>query len=91
MINRLTRVHHLDQRIDGRAGRVLQRVADRVAGDGRLVLLAPLAGRFGLRFVLDRFLGIVPMPPALAIKTASNWPTTIMPPRKPAKATTPSV
>ena len=41
-------VHHLDQRVDGRAGGVLQRIADRVAGDAGLVLLGALAGRRGL-------------------------------------------
>ena len=32
------------------------------------------------------FLALSQAPPALAMKTASNWPTTIMPPRKPARA-----
>jgi hypothetical protein len=35
-------VHHLDQRVDGRAGGVLERVADGVADDGRGVRIEPL-------------------------------------------------
>ena len=50
-------VHDLDQRVDGRAGGVLERVADGVADHGRLVGLRTLAA---LVAVLDVLLGVVP-------------------------------
>src|SRR5271157_240171 len=53
-------VHDLDQRVERQAGRVLERIADSVAGDSRLVPLGALAGRLGARLVLDQLLGIVP-------------------------------
>ena len=37
-----------------------KRIADGVAGDGRLVPLGALAGGFGARLVLDQLLGVVP-------------------------------
>src|SRR5207237_8823449 len=50
-------VHDLDQRVEGRAGGILQGVADGVAGDGRLVRLRALAA---VEAVFDRLLGVVP-------------------------------
>ena len=50
-------VHHLDQRVDRRAGGVLERVADGVADDGRGVRLAALAA---VGAVLDHLLRVVP-------------------------------
>ncbi len=50
-------VHHLDQRVQGRAGGVLERVADGVADHGRLVGLGVLAAVVA---VLDVLLGVVP-------------------------------
>ena len=50
-------VHHLDQRVEGRAGGVLERVADGVADDGGLVGLGALAAHVA---VLDVLLGVVP-------------------------------
>ena len=52
-------VHDLDQRVEGRAGGVLERVADGVADDRRLVGLGALAA---LVAVLDVLLGVVPRP-----------------------------
>ena len=52
-------VHHLDQRVQGRSGGVLERVADGVADDGRLVGLGALAAVVA---VLDVLLGVVPRP-----------------------------
>ena len=49
--------HHGDLGVDGRAGRVLEGVADGIAGDGRLVGLGALAA---LVACLNVFLGIVP-------------------------------
>ena len=50
-------VDDLDHRVEGRAGGVLVRVADRVAGDGRLVGVAALAAVLA---VFDELLGVVP-------------------------------
>ena len=50
-------VHHLDQRVERRAGGVLERVADGVADDRGLVGLGALAA---LVAVLDVLLGVVP-------------------------------
>ena len=52
-------VHHLDQRVDRRAGGVLERVADGVADDGRRVRLGALAA---VGAVLDDLLRVVPRP-----------------------------
>ena len=50
-------VHHLDQRVDRRAGGVLERVADGVADDGGLVRRRALAAVVA---VLDELLAVVP-------------------------------
>ena len=50
-------VHHLDQRVDRRAGGVLERVADGVADDGGLVRGRALAAVVA---VLDQLLRVVP-------------------------------
>src|SRR6185437_7888947 len=50
-------VRALDHRIDGRARRVLVGIADRIAGDRRLVGFRTLAAVIA---VLDELLGIVP-------------------------------
>src|SRR3954453_14856961 len=50
-------VHHLDGRVDRRAGSALERVADRVTDDGRGVRLAALAAVVA---VLDHLLRVVP-------------------------------
>ncbi len=50
-------VHHLDERVERWPGGVLERVADGVADDRRLVRLRPLAA---LVPVLDVLLGVVP-------------------------------
>jgi hypothetical protein len=50
-------VHDLDQRVERRAGRVLERIADGVADDAGLVLLGALAAE---EAVLDLLLGVVP-------------------------------
>ena len=52
-------VHHLDERVERRAGGVLERVADGVADDGGLVGVRALAA---LVAVLDVLLGVVPRP-----------------------------
>ena len=57
-------VDDLDQRVDGRAGRVLVGVAHRVARDGGLVRLAALAAVVA---VFDVFFGVVPRPAAGAV------------------------
>ena len=80
-------VHDLDQRVDGRAGRVLERIADGIAGDAGLVLLRALAGELGTAARSSIiFLALSQAPPALAMKTASSWPERIMPARKPPRA-----
>ena len=58
-ISRRDQVHHLDQGVEGRAGGVLERVADGVADDGGLVGLGSLAAFVA---VLDVLLGVVPGP-----------------------------
>ena len=50
-------VHHLDQRVDGRAGGVLERVTDGVTDHGGRVRLGTLAA---VDAVLDQLLGVVP-------------------------------
>src|SRR5208337_1112944 len=47
-------VHDLDERVERRAGRVLEGVADGVASDGRLVPLGALTGGLGTGLVLDQ-------------------------------------
>ena len=53
-------VHDFDQRIDGRAGGVLQRIADGVTGNRSFMLLAAFASIFRARFIFNGFLGIIP-------------------------------
>src|SRR5262249_47533125 len=50
-------IDDLDERIDRRPGRILVGVADRIAGDGRLVGLGTFAAEVAF---LDVLLGIVP-------------------------------
>jgi hypothetical protein len=52
-------VHHLDQRVDRRAGGVLERIADGVADHDRLVHVGALAAVVAF---LDVLLGVVPRP-----------------------------
>ena len=60
-------VHHLDERVERRAGGVLERVADGVADDRGLVGLGALAA---LVAVLDVLLGVVPR--ATGVATGSS-------------------
>ena len=52
-------VHDLDHRVQRRAGRIFQRVADGIADNGRLVIFAVLAAVVA---VFDILLGVVPGP-----------------------------
>lgn len=70
----------LDQNVQGRAGSILERVADGVADNGSLVLLAALAAVVAPSIY---FFALSQAPPALDMNTAIAKPVTDTPPSRP--------
>ena len=69
-------VHHLDQRVERGTGRVLERVADRVADHRGLVARRPLPPKWPSSMY---FFALSHAPPAFDSITASSWPVRIEP------------